>query len=92
MSSLKDQFEIAYSDYGNQNAATAYSFVSLSPALTPRSTPSLVISIGLTNHSDKGGNPAFKMYEIDPDTFEIVDLKVYTSKRRSIILMAGHVC
>jgi hypothetical protein len=27
-----------------------------------------------------GGNPAFKMYDVDPDTFEIMDVKVYTSE------------
>lgn len=60
--SHQDQFEIAYSDYSNQHAATAIAFASLSPALTPRS-----------------GNPAFKMYDVDPDTFEVVDIKVYTT-------------
>ncbi|KIM91286.1 hypothetical protein PILCRDRAFT_507 [Piloderma croceum F 1598] len=60
--SHQDQFEIAYSDYSNQQAATAIGFASLSPALTPRS-----------------GNPAFKMYDVDPDTFEVVDIKVYTT-------------
>jgi hypothetical protein len=28
----------------------------------------------------KGGNPAFKVYDIDPDTFEVMDVKVYSSK------------
>jgi sphingomyelin phosphodiesterase len=28
----------------------------------------------------EGGNPAFKMYDVDPDTFEIMDIKVYTSE------------
>jgi sphingomyelin phosphodiesterase len=24
-----------------------------------------------------GGNPAFKLYDIDPDTYEILDAKVF---------------
>jgi sphingomyelin phosphodiesterase len=27
-----------------------------------------------------GGNPAFKMYDVDPDTFEIIDMKVFLSE------------
>lgn len=26
-----------------------------------------------------GGNPAFKIYDVDPDTFEVMDMKVYYS-------------
>lgn len=26
-----------------------------------------------------GGNPAFKVYDVDPDTFEVMDMKVYMS-------------
>ncbi|KAI0030554.1 sphingomyelin phosphodiesterase [Vararia minispora EC-137] len=58
--SHKDQFEIAYSDYTNQNAVTADSISFIAPALTPTS-----------------GNPAFKIYDIDPDTYEVMDSKVY---------------
>lgn len=28
----------------------------------------------------QGGNPAFKMYDVDSETFEIMDVKVYTSE------------
>jgi len=34
----------------------------------------------LANQTGEGGNPAFKIYDVDPDTFEIMDVKVYTSK------------
>ncbi|KZP28597.1 sphingomyelin phosphodiesterase [Athelia psychrophila] len=27
----------------------------------------------------RSGNPAFKMYDVDPDTFELMDVKVYTT-------------
>lgn len=26
-----------------------------------------------------GGNPAFKIYDVDPDTYEIMDARVYMS-------------
>ncbi|KAF8478320.1 sphingomyelin phosphodiesterase [Gautieria morchelliformis] len=58
--SHKDQFEIAYSDFNNQNPDTADSIALICPALTPTS-----------------GNPAFKLYDIDPDTYEVMDAKVY---------------
>ncbi|KAI0342171.1 sphingomyelin phosphodiesterase [Trametopsis cervina] len=58
--SHKDQFEIAYSDWNQQNAETADSILFIGPALTPTS-----------------GNPAFKLYDVDPDTFEVMDMKVY---------------
>jgi sphingomyelin phosphodiesterase len=77
----QDQFEIAYSDYSNQTAATAMGFASISPALTPTSLSLAYLSYTiLTNQAVEGGNPAFKMYDVDPDTFEIMDVKVYTSK------------
>ncbi|KZV71062.1 sphingomyelin phosphodiesterase [Peniophora sp. CONT] len=58
--SHKDQFEIAYSNFTDQTAATADSIVFIGPALTPTS-----------------GNPAFKTYDVDPDTYEVMDMKVY---------------
>ncbi|KII87716.1 hypothetical protein PLICRDRAFT_176496 [Plicaturopsis crispa FD-325 SS-3] len=58
--SHKDQFEIAYSDYGDQSAETADGMAWIAPALTPTS-----------------GNPAFKIYDVDPDTYEIMDARVY---------------
>jgi sphingomyelin phosphodiesterase len=77
----QDQFEIAYSDYSNQTATTAMAFASISPALTPTSLSLAYLSYTiLTNQAVEGGNPAFKMYDVDPDTFEIMDVKVYTSK------------
>lgn len=27
-----------------------------------------------------GGNPSFKMYDVDPDTYEIMDARVFTSE------------
>lgn len=26
-----------------------------------------------------GGNPAFKIYDVDPDTFQVMDMRVYIS-------------
>ncbi|KAJ7185414.1 sphingomyelin phosphodiesterase [Mycena filopes] len=56
----RDEFEVAYSDYGDRSRETAVSVAWIAPALTPRS-----------------GNPGFKVYDIDPDTYEIMDAKVY---------------
>ncbi|KAI0291225.1 acid sphingomyelinase [Multifurca ochricompacta] len=56
----KDEFQIAYSDFSNRNAATADSIVWIAPSLTPTD-----------------GNPAFRVYDIDPDTFDVVDSKTY---------------
>ncbi|TFK73540.1 sphingomyelin phosphodiesterase [Pluteus cervinus] len=58
--SHKDEFSIAYSDYGNRNKDTATSIAYIAPALTPRS-----------------GKPAFKLYDVDPDTYEVVDVRVF---------------
>ncbi|KAJ7646702.1 sphingomyelin phosphodiesterase [Roridomyces roridus] len=58
--SHKDEFEIGYSDYTHQSAATANQFAWICPSLTPTS-----------------GNPAFKVYDIDPDTFEVMDMHVH---------------
>lgn len=51
----------------------------VAPALTPRSeivslkSPCSDLTILL------GGNPAFKVYDVDPDTYEIMDAKTYSS-------------
>jgi hypothetical protein len=37
-------------------------------------------SEALTKLGAAGGNPAFKLYDIDPDTLEVMDAKVYMSK------------
>ncbi|THU99730.1 hypothetical protein K435DRAFT_937701 [Dendrothele bispora CBS 962.96] len=31
----------------------------------------------------RSGNPAFKVYDVDPDTYEVMDMKVYSSDLRS---------
>ncbi|KAG6900286.1 hypothetical protein C0995_003956 [Termitomyces sp. Mi166 len=67
--SHQDQFEIAYSDYDNRNEANAVSVAWIAPSITPR--PS------------KEGNPAFKTYDIDPDTYEVMDAHVYYSDMAS---------
>jgi len=56
----KDEFEIAYSDYTNQNFSTATMVGYIAPALTPTS-----------------GNPTFRVYSVDPETFGILDFSVY---------------
>ncbi|KAK7740908.1 hypothetical protein SLS53_004971 [Cytospora paraplurivora] len=56
----KDEFEIAYSNYSDQSAATANMVSYIAPALTPTS-----------------GNPTFRVYEVDPVTFAILDFTVY---------------
>jgi hypothetical protein len=33
----------------------------------------------MTKEHGTGGNPAFKLYEIDPDTFEVMDASVIFS-------------
>lgn len=78
----QDQFEIAYSDYSNQSATTAVAFASISPALTPTSLLFVLSSVqsSLIDLENSGGYPAFKMYDIDPDTYEIMDVKVYMSQ------------
>ncbi|KAG6824753.1 hypothetical protein H0H93_001577, partial [Arthromyces matolae] len=62
--SHQDQFEIAYSDYTKQTEANAVSVAWIAPSLTPRVFMS-------------DGNPAFKTYDIDPDTYEVMDAHVY---------------
>ncbi|KAL6886765.1 Metallo-dependent phosphatase-like protein [Trichoderma evansii] len=56
----KDEFEIAYSDYTNQDFSTATMMSYIAPALTPTS-----------------GNPTFRVYDVDPVTFGILDMTVY---------------
>lgn len=34
-----------------------------------------------------GGNPAFKVYDIDPDTFEIMDARTYMSEHLIVATM-----
>ncbi|KAG6827566.1 hypothetical protein H0H92_011289 [Tricholoma furcatifolium] len=62
--SHQDQFEIAYSDYNNQTEANAAFELILS--FEPMTQPWPV-----------DGNPAFKMYDIDPDTYEVMNAYVY---------------
>lgn len=56
----KDEFEIAYSNYSAQSAATATMASYIAPALTPTS-----------------GNPTFRVYDVDPVTFGVLDYAVY---------------
>lgn len=55
-----DQFQIAYSDYSNQNADTATTMGYIMPSLTPTSGP-----------------PAYRVYDIDPVAFGVLDFTVY---------------
>ncbi|KAJ7153824.1 sphingomyelin phosphodiesterase [Mycena filopes] len=61
-----DQFQIAYSNYSDQTAQTAVSAALIGPALTPN-----------TLMPSSGGNPAFKVYDIDPDTYEVMDSSIF---------------
>ncbi|KAJ7218481.1 sphingomyelin phosphodiesterase [Mycena pura] len=77
--SHKDQFEIAYSNYSAQTAANA-----VGVALIVRVSVNLLLSltfVGPCINSDEQvcdcGNPAFKVYDIDPDTFEVMDASVF---------------
>jgi hypothetical protein len=38
------------------------------------------------NELQTGGNPAFRIYDVDPDTYEIMDSLTYFSKSLTIIL------
>jgi hypothetical protein len=38
------------------------------------------------NELETGGNPAFRIYDVDPDTYEIMDSLTYFSKSLTIIL------
>lgn len=75
---FQDQFEIAYSDFNNQTAETADSVALICPALTPTSwVLRMLQSLSKTLTIASGGNPAFKLYDIDPDTYEVMDAKVF---------------
>lgn len=62
----KDEFEVAYSNYSDQTAATATMMSYIAPALTPTS-----------------GNPTFRVYDVDPVTFGILDYTVYYANQSS---------
>ncbi|PYH96613.1 acid sphingomyelinase [Aspergillus ellipticus CBS 707.79] len=62
----KDEFELAYSNYTNQNADTATMMSYIMPAMTPTS-----------------GNPAFRVYSVDPVTFGILDFTEYITNMSS---------
>ena len=55
----------------------------IAPSLTPTSTlvSSLYPMVGLDTHVTLDGNPAFTVYDVDPDTYDIMDRKVYIGKR-----------
>lgn len=55
-----DHFEITYSDYDDQSAATALTASYICPSLTPLE-----------------GMPAFRIYDVDPDTFAVLDHTTY---------------
>lgn len=46
-----------------------------------KQTAANAVSVGWIAPSitPRGGNPAFKVYDVDPDTYEIMDAKVYSS-------------
>ncbi|KAL0575217.1 hypothetical protein V5O48_006756 [Marasmius crinis-equi] len=78
--SHKDEFQIAYSDYDNQVASNAVSFASIGPALTPTSKDIVFRSSGTKSlTSALGGNPAFKVYDVDPDTSGLMNVRVVYS-------------
>jgi sphingomyelin phosphodiesterase len=56
----RDQWEISYSNYSDQNYKTANEISYIAPALTPTS-----------------GNPTFRVYSVDPETFGVLDYTVY---------------
>ncbi|GAA5905278.1 hypothetical protein JCM6882_003735 [Rhodosporidiobolus microsporus] len=62
-----DEFEIAYSDYNARSAETANGIAFVGGAVTPTS----------------GNNPVFRVYEVDPDTYEIMDFTVYITNLTS---------
>ncbi len=64
------------------NAQTADSILFIGPALTPTSMSSLtLLSYVVFTIGSTGGNPAFKLYDVDPDTYEVMDVKVFMSRR-----------
>lgn len=56
-----DHFQITYSDYANRTAANARVTSYINPSLVPAS----------------GRNPAFRVYDVDPETFAILDVTTY---------------
>ncbi|KAG5651755.1 hypothetical protein H0H81_007567 [Sphagnurus paluster] len=82
-----DQFGIAYSDYTRRSAETAVSVAMIAPALTPRGKHHFCTPISRVPRflyyayqlPRADGNSAFKVYDVDPDTYEIMDAKVYRS-------------
>lgn len=56
-----DHFQITYSDYDNRTVDNARVVSYLNPSLTPAT----------------GRNPAFRVYEVDPETFAVLDATVY---------------
>lgn len=82
-----DEFEIAYSDYSNQTAENANGITFISGALTPASEfiykslyRKVLILVSL------GGNPVFRVYDVDPDTFEIMDFVPWIGMFASLVL------
>ena len=56
----------------------------ISPALTPTSTPLRnEVTASSSDVSFTGGNPAFKFYDIDPDTYELMDVRVFFANTSS---------
>jgi sphingomyelin phosphodiesterase len=52
----------------------------VAPSVTPRSESYACDLDGKQIHDAVAGQPAFKVYEVDRDTYEIMDAKVYISE------------
>ncbi|KAK4047454.1 hypothetical protein OIV83_005366 [Microbotryomycetes sp. JL201] len=78
-----DEFEIAYPDYNDRRADTANGIAYIAGALTPASTWWQLAHEKLcTDLLDlKGGNPVFRVYDIDPDTYEVMDFTPYYANK-----------
>ncbi|KAL0959865.1 hypothetical protein HGRIS_011538 [Hohenbuehelia grisea] len=61
-------------DHGDQ-FAIAYSDYSKRSAATAVSVAHIAPAL-----TPRSGNPAFKVYDVDPDTYEVMDVKVYMSQ------------
>ena len=74
---------MAYANYWNRTEETAMNFGLIAPSLTPTSAlvSSLCPIIGPNTRITLDGNPAFTVYDVDPDTYDIMDRKVYIGKR-----------
>ena len=74
---------MAYANYWNSTEETAMNFGLIAPSLTPTSAlvSSLCPIIGPNTRIALDGNPAFTVYDVDPDTYDIMDRKVYIGKR-----------